>query len=60
MGVVRLVINLALMGAFFWFIHWLVYGVSLHFAAGLATGMYLMLLLVYWLWRVDPDAFKAR
>ena len=29
------------MGAFFWFVHWLVYGVSLHFAAGLATGSYL-------------------
>jgi hypothetical protein len=50
-------VGIPAMVGFWFFCHWLTTGISMEFGEGVATGMFLMLALVWAVWKVDPDAF---
>jgi hypothetical protein len=55
----ELIVCIALMGIFGWFIHTMIYGITPNFGHGFAAGIAVMTILFWVVWKLDPSAFSG-
>lgn len=60
MGLLRLAVCVALMGAFGWLIHYMIYSISPDFGHGFAAAVAIMTILLWVVWKLDPNAFSGQ
>jgi hypothetical protein len=56
---VLILVGIAAMVAFYFFIHWLVTGISEQFGAGVFVGAFLIATLTWVAWKADPRSFYS-